>query len=269
MARPSISVIVATYNRPKALTHVLEGLLNQSRSPEQIIVADDGSGEATQSCVRSFQERSTLPIDHIWQPDCGFRLARIRNLAIQASRFEYLVFLDGDCVPDAHFIEDHGRLARRGFFFQGKRLLLDAELSQRSDYRFLQKKIPLFFSKHIGNRHHLLRIPWLPPLSSSGLSGIRGCNMGIFKDDLINVNGFNEEFEGWGREDSELVVRLYKYGLKRLDHPFTALCYHLWHAENSRKELSHNDRLLAEAIASTSYYCTKGIIRDRTSDHTV
>ena len=83
--------------------------------------------------------------------------------------------------------------------------------------------------------------------------------MGIFKSDLIEVNGFNHEFEGWGREDSELVVRLYKYGLKRKENPFQAICYHLWHPENDRTGLKKNNKILRQVIDSHSYKCRSGL----------
>jgi hypothetical protein len=83
--------------------------------------------------------------------------------------------------------------------------------------------------------------------------------MGFFKEDLLAVNGFNESFRGWGREDQEMVVRLYKYGLKRMEHPFRAICYHLWHRENPRTRLDINDQLLKRALASDRYVCKNGL----------
>ncbi len=85
--------------------------------------------------------------------------------------------------------------------------------------------------------------------------------MGFFKEDILSVNGFNQDFVGWGREDSELIVRLYRYGLKRKSHPFMAICYHLWHEENSRNRLSINDELLQRWIESDSYICPNGLSR--------
>jgi len=83
--------------------------------------------------------------------------------------------------------------------------------------------------------------------------------MGFFKEDLVAVNGFNQEFTGWGREDSELAARLYRYGLKRRENPFRAVCYHLWHPENSRTWLARNDELLEKTLQAKEFYCTRGI----------
>ena len=90
--------------------------------------------------------------------------------------------------------------------------------------------------------------------------------MGLFKEDLVAVNGFNEEFIGWGREDSELVVRLFNYGLKRKSHPFMAACYHLWHADNDRNRLPLNDALLNRMMASGDSVCSKGLVHKRNPD---
>jgi predicted glycosyltransferase involved in capsule biosynthesis len=85
--------------------------------------------------------------------------------------------------------------------------------------------------------------------------------MGLFRSDLFAVNGFNEDFEGWGREDSELAARLYNYGLKRNVHPFMAICFHLWHTENSREQLADNDEMLRKAQLSNDYYALQGLVK--------
>ncbi len=257
-----IAVIVSTYNRPDALEKVLNGLLAQTRLPDEIIVADDGSGAPTRKMLGPYLALPCVVVRHVWQEDDGFRAARIRNLAIKASTSEYLILLDGDCIPEAHFVDDHLALAAPGFFFQGKRVIVSQKASQSFDVKDTRS----FFSrvKHVltgavSNAHHLFRIPFFPAYTTQKHSGVRSCNMGFFRSDLVAVNGFNQDFSGWGREDSELVVRLYKYGIKRKEHPFRAICYHLWHLENDRNTIDRNDRLLAEAMASDQYCCRSGI----------
>jgi glycosyltransferase involved in cell wall biosynthesis len=257
-----ISVVVTTYNRPDALLRVLRGLVHQARLPDEIIVADDGSGESTRACVTAFEERCPVSLRHVWQADQGFQAARIRNMGIRESRGDYLIFLDGDCIPDHHFVLDHARLARPNHFMQGKRVLVEKALADRFDHQSANSdRLRWLLCRHISNRHHLLRLPWLPAVSSRRLTGIRSCNMGIYRTDLLAVNGFNEVFSGWGREDSELAVRLYRYGLKRLDHGFAAICFHLWHKGYSREEITHNDQLLADTIRSKRYDCIHGIVK--------
>ena len=255
-----ISVIVTTYNRPDALARVIGGLYAQRRPADEIIVADDGSTGSTRDLVEKMQKRAGVATTHVWQPDEGFRLAQIRNEALRVCRGDYVIFLDGDCIPDPDFVADHERLSAPGFFVQGKRILVDRALSDHFTHQSVAgHRLRLLFSRHLGNRHHLLRIGWLPPLVNARLSGTRFCNAAIFKKDLYAVNGFNQAFRGWGREDSEMVVRLYKYGLKRKEHPFAAICFHLWHPENDRTQLTANDQLLAAAQAAGTYLCAHGI----------
>ena len=257
-----VSVIVPTYNRPKALKKVLDGLVNQTCLPHEIIIADDGSTRETAMMLAPYLAQSDLCVHHVWQEDRGFRLSRIRNKAILKAQGDYLVMLDGDCIPEKHFIQDHLCLAERGCFFQGKRVIVN----QKSEDQFTCLEMDSFARRlvhavklDISNSHHILRIPFWPAHRTPKLSGIRGCNMGFFKKDLVAVNGYNKAIQGWGREDQEIVVRLYKYGLKRKENPFKAICYHLWHPENSRNNLEKNDMILEEAITSASSFCESGL----------
>lgn len=93
------------------------------------------------------------------------------------------------------------------------------------------------------------------------LRGIRSCNMSFFKEDLVKVNGFEEEIEGWGREDSELAVRLFNIGCKKKKLKFEALTCHLYHKENDRSRLKKNDEYLANAIKSRKTRAKKGLNR--------
>lgn len=257
-----ISVIVTTYNRPDALERVLKGLVNQTRLPEEIMIADDGSDAETREMLSPYLKNTRIRIKHIWQEDKGFRAAMIRNKAIMAASGEYIILLDGDCIPAGHFVADHETLAQKGRFFQGKRVLVNeniAEIFTEKEAASFFNLLWLAFKKDLSNRHHIFRIPYLPAVSVSKLSGVRSCNMGIFRSDIMAVNGFNHAFTGWGREDTEFVVRLMKYGLKRKEHPFMAICFHLWHREASRDCLGRNDDELARTMASDAWQCREGI----------
>ena len=258
------SVIVTTYNRPDVLSKVLEGLSYQTRPADEIIVADDGSGDETKKIIHRHMKSNRYPLYHVWQEDRGFRAARIRNKAIKKSNGQYIILLDGDCIPGKHFIKDHLFLARKGCFFQGKRILIHRRLSKTFTYinaNSFREMVQYIFSRKVSNGHHVIRWPWFPAYSSTRLRGIRSCNMGFFREDIFAVNGFNQNFIGWGREDSELAVRLYKYGIKKREHPFMAICYHLWHKEHGRKRLAMNDLLLRKAIESNEYFCANGLVQ--------
>lgn len=124
-----ISVIISTYNRPEALVAVLNGMIRQSDRNFEIVIADDGSDETTGDAVHAFITELRVPIQRIWQPHRGFRLAAVRNRAIAKSSGEYFVFLDGDCVPRPDFIARHRQLAERGHFVFGQRILLSSEFT--------------------------------------------------------------------------------------------------------------------------------------------
>ncbi len=259
-----ISLVVSTYNTPEYLKKVLEGIKLQTERPYEALIADDGSGPETAETVERCRRALPFPVVHLWQEDRGFRAAKIRNEAIKKSSGDYIIALDGDCVPERHFISDHAALARKGFFFQGKRMLLGRRASASFEPALAQETgflLKLFLSGGLKNAHHLLRLPFMPGFSFGGrsLRGTRSCNMGFFREDLMAVNGFNEDFVGWGREDSELAARLYKYGLGRKSHPFRALCFHLWHEENDRSGLEKNEELLADVLARPEYRCKNGI----------
>ena len=258
------SLIITTYNRPEALAKILEALENQTRLPEELIIADDGSGPETSEKIALFSSDPPYKMIHVWQEDCGFRAARIRNEAIRKATGEYIILLDGDCVPHRSFVEDHLSLAEDGFFIQGKRILVSKRLSSSFSYKDTRSMSKLFrfvLSGDISHMHHLLRIPAFPAFSSKKLSGIKSCNMGFFKKDIVAVNGFNQDFEGWGREDSELAVRLYHYGLKRKEHLFLAICFHLWHEEHDRTQLISNDQILNKTIQSKEFFCSNGLVQ--------
>ena len=153
------------------------------------------------------------------------------------------------------------RHAEHGFFVQGKRMLVGERLSAEFVWNGVADAALYALRGELSGAHRLLRIPGLVSRNTR-TKGVRSCNLGVFRDDLVAVNGYNEEFVGWGREDSELVVRLYRYGLKRKDPLFSAMVFHLWHSLQPRDSLSRNDELLRESESSGSYRCANGITKD-------
>ncbi|GHS95703.1 glycosyl transferase family 2 [Planctomycetales bacterium] len=237
----------------------------QTVLPAEVIVADDGSTAATRELIEKFQPSFPAPISHCWQEDAGFRLATIRNKAVARATADYLVMIDGDMWLHRHFIRDHCRARRAGQFVQGRRVLLTAEKSREiiatPDARRLH-----WLSSGIKNRLNALCLPALSPLTSKILSrqthrGTRGCNLGFWRRDVVAVNGFNEAFVGWGREDSEFVARLLHRGVRRLDLRLGGVAYHLFHHENDRAALPANDQILAATVAQKATFCPAGIDR--------
>lgn len=256
----TVAVIVSTYNAHEYLAKVLKGYLAQSRPPDELLVADDGSDSRTAVVVSAFASKAEFPVRHVWQEDRGFRAAKIRNKAVKATSAEYIIFTDGDCVPHRCFVEDHTRVMQPGCFVQGKRMLVSKQASASFGYPWLGKLVKMCLKGEISGCHHLLRIPGFT-VRRKRLAGIKGSNFALYREDFLAVNGLNEDFVGWGREDSELAVRLLKYGLNRKDVPFSAIVFHLWHEENVNESMQRNEMILAEAIKSSSFYCRNGICK--------
>lgn len=257
-----VSLIISTYNRPDALEIVLKSALRQTVFPCEIIVADDGSKQETRQLIENYISMSPIPIVHCWHEDEGFRLAHIRNKAIAMANGNYIVSIDGDVVMHKHFVQDHIDHARHGFFVQGSRVLL---LQSKTDEFIRKGRLDLYlYSSGISNRKNTVRNTILARLfssiSKSNARGTRGCNMSFWKSDLLAVNGFNEEFVGWGREDSDIVVRLYNAGVNRLKLKFSGLVFHLFHPENKNTEqLNHNDIVLQQTIDNHISWCDNGV----------
>src|SRR5580700_5527186 len=125
MPAPKISLIISTYESPAALEKVLEGLVPQSLGPHEILISDDGSGAATRTLIENWRAR--LGLRHVWHEDSGFRKTIILNKAVAAATGDYVVLLDGDCVPHKDFIRDHAALAEKNFWVQGRRCFVKEE----------------------------------------------------------------------------------------------------------------------------------------------
>ena len=255
------SLVITTYNWPKALEACLNSALDQTVTPKEIIIADDGSKQETIDLVKRFQQSYPQSnIIHSWQEDKGFRAGMSRNRAISKATGNYIIIIDGDLILNKHFVEDHIKNMQKGCFIQGSRVITSPIAAKEI---MEGKKINLF-TKGLKNNINMVRSKLLSKIFTKvdrNLRGVRSCNMSFFKDDLIRVNGFEEEIEGWGREDSELAVRLFNIGCKKKKLKFEALTCHLYHNENDRSRLKKNDEYLANAIENKKTKAKKGLDR--------
>lgn len=263
----NVSLIITTYNQKERLRVVLDSALNQKLKPQEILIADDGSAKDTQELIQEYQKQHNQEkeyIKHIWHEDCGFRLAEIRNKAIMAASGEYLIIIDGDMILQEDFIFDHLKFAREGVFLQGGRVLLNLEETQdllaKKAYQLAYDKSSL---KAIRNAF-LAWVCYQKTFSKDSLRvnvflPVRGCNMSFYKKDVEKINGFNEDFIGWGREDSEFVARfLFANGvMKRLK--FSGIAYHLYHPENTRAMLEENHKIYLNTLENKLTECKNGL----------
>ncbi|MBS0530240.1 MAG: glycosyltransferase family 2 protein [Proteobacteria bacterium] len=262
------SVIVTTYDRPDALVVVLDALARQTDQDFEVIVADDGSGEATRTAIGSCQMAFVGRLRHVWRAHQDFRAGEIRNRGVLASSGSYCIFLDGDCIPRRDFIAQHRRLAAPNCFVTGNRTLLSADLTHqvlRDGQRAGEWPLPTLL-RHLSRNNinriaPMLRLPLGPlrRLRAGQWRGARSCNLAIWRNDLDLVDGFDTEFVGWGREDSDLVVRLTHAGVKRRDGAFATGVLHLWHPPAEQSHVPLNDDMLASVIAAKAVAARRGL----------
>lgn len=247
-------MVVLTYNRADALLAVLRSLAGQCGPQHEVWIADDGSRPEAVAQMKAGLPPFACPVHHVWHPDAGFTAARARNLAAARTAADYLVFLDGDCVPNQGFLAQHARLASSSSYINGSRVLLGERLSQavaagQADPvhapwgQWLRWRMA-------GDCNKLLHaaLTWKLPRRANPRfvwKGIRSCNLGLWAADFRAVNGFDESFSGWGHEDADLVLRLHHHGCRRINGFLATEVFHLWHPEQKREqEASNRDRVL-------------------------
>jgi GT2 family glycosyltransferase len=258
-----IAFVVLTYNRSDALLAVLRALARQCGPQHEVVIADDGSREEHVLALRAGLPAFNCPVRHVWIPDVGFTAARSRNLGAAHSRADYLVFLDGDCVPALRFVQMHLRLAQANHFVNGSRVLLSQRLTERVVSRQVELAdigpagwLRLRARGDVNKLTHLFPWPGAPGRVEERFrwKGIRSCNFAVWRRDFEAVDGFDQSFSGWGHEDADLVLRLHHQGLRRKNGFLATEVFHLWHRENARDQESPN-RVRVQARAGS------GIIR--------
>lgn len=264
-ASAGLTVVVTTFEWPDALDIMLRSLSQQSDSRFDVVVADDGSGPETTAVVERWGEKFAARLSHVWQPDEGHRLALARNRGTLAARGEYMVFLDGDCVPRRHFVRALRAHSASGWFVAGRRL----ELSESLTRRVLDGEAEInhwsFARWLVEARREVTGIRALTPRDRRRAGRTRlpdfepenrayGFLLGIHRSDFERVNGYDMRYVGWGEEDVDLALRLRRLGLRCGHAGPSATVLHLWHPTPTLRdhpnhplldETKRNDRIEA------------------------
>lgn len=262
--KPRVSLLVTTYNSPRYLELSIRSIFNQRRLPDEILVADDGSGEETRLLVEELAAESFVPLRHIWHPDKGFRAGAIRNKAIEAANGDYIIQIDGDIILHPSFVGDHMRMAKRGRFVCGSRVIIDEQLTGeilRTGRIELKPGEPGLKSSLNGRRLPFLT-PFFKRYKASDGTYVRSCNMACWREDLLKVNGYNEDITGWVREDSELSWRLINAGVKKRFLKFGGIEYHLHHNENAKDRDTRNIELMEHTRTARLTWAKNGIFKE-------
>lgn len=264
MSLPRISLCISTYNWPGALHLTLQSVLQQTVLPFEVLIADDGSKDETRMLIERFTATSPIPVQHIWQPDDGFRLAQIRNRAFAAAKGDYIVQVDGDLLLHPQFIADHLRMAVRGTFVCGSRALLD-QTHSRSLIDSGTLRYPSLFNSALSKKHNAIHSPLLCRFNYLMQRGfdqykyVLGCNMAFWRDELLKVNGYNEDFVGWGKEDNDLTVRMMNAGVQLRFIKFGGIVYHLWHGYGALNSVPINQEIFRKTLTNKLTYIEHGM----------
>jgi len=258
------SVIMTTYNNPRALALTFEGYLHQSDNNFELVVADDGSGEETTRLVAEFAKRAPFPVIHAWHEHNGFRRAGVLNLGIRHSTTGYCIFTDGDCVPAADFIALHRAHRAEGCFLLGGYTRLTPEYSETltaekvraQDFR---GQMTDKWRRELRWRHYTSYFYNLAGIKDR--PRIAGASFSAWRSDLDRVNGYNEDFVGWGREDSDIRTRFRRGGLRGRSLWNRCLVYHIWHPlDHTKANVQRNIEAYRESCRRVR--CPNGLVKD-------
>ncbi|AHM60438.1 glycosyltransferase [Flammeovirgaceae bacterium 311] len=251
MKQPLASIIIAIYNKFEFLERVLAGLETQTIKDFEVILADDGSSQDTIAAIEKYRQGSTLTIKHLWHEDVGFRKTIMLNRAVLAAESNYLIFVDGDCVPHPHYIEAHLRHRQAGVVLSGRRVNLSEQLTGwltaeriRAGAIGAAFTLRTFMDSITGKTRDAEKGIYLSNKAFEALfpqkfKGLLGCNFSLYKEDLLDINGFDERYlaPAVGEDtDPELRLRWAGKGFRSVKN--YAIQYHLYHRKLQRPSVN-------------------------------
>lgn len=260
------SVIISYYKNIANLEILLTALdLQSSKGTFEVIISEDDDAIEVKNFISEKKSLLTFPLIHLSQPDVGFRKCKALNSAIAKASADFILFLDGDCIPHRNFIEAYLSVKKPGRVFYGRRVMLS---EKKTKDLFLNKGIDSFnfidlLLTGCKRVEEGLYLPFIPQVLKRKKNGrLLGCNMGIFKKDLLAINGFDEDYVfAGGGEDSDIEWRL--EALKKLSFysmKFCAIVFHLYHPERFTQEMEINNNLvLSRKIEANHFVCINGI----------
>ena len=273
-----ITIIVPTYNRPQALMLCLRSLAMQSLLPDEIMIADDGSGQETRDTIRRLTEelKGSFPIRHIWQEDIGFRKPKILNEAVRQSTGDYLIFIDGDCMAHRQFVLSHVKFSAPYSILSGKRVDIGRDLTEKllkRGHAIVSLRPVLVWDALFGRAIRSRKVEEAIRIENGMLrralhrdritdDGVWGCNFSLYKELFYAINGCDEEFLDGSIEDNDLGIRVLNQGKKIRSVRNYANIFHLWHKSSwsfENEKYQHNLAIMRRRIENREKQCRNGI----------
>jgi Glycosyltransferases, probably involved in cell wall biogenesis len=267
------SLIISFYNNVEYLKFIAAGLERQSFRDFEIIIADDGSSKESIEQVEKLSLKLPFPLKHVWQEDKRFRKNKILNKAVQTSSSDYLIFIDGDCVPHSLFIKEHHENKKEGTCFTGRRVNLSPKITSLLTETNIKngwlenRNLSLVMDGLFGKSYDVEKGFYTSSrivrnLLNRKKRGILGCNFSLFKSDLLKINGFDERYEGPSvGEDSDIQYRLELIGITINSLKYMAVQYHLYHERQHHPQ--ENLDLFAKVKLSATPFTPYGIIKEK------
>lgn len=207
---PTVSVVMATYNRAELVGETIESILNQTFSDLELIVVSDGSTDDTENVVLSFDDQR---IRFYKQPNSGCPAAP-RNTGIKVARGKYIAFCDDDdlWLPE--------KLERQLDCFDEGISAVATDCTSFGEVAYLGKSLRFATGERWHDFDYREILMQLNPVVSSSVVARR--------DQLLELGGFDESADLRFIEDWELWLRLSRKGAIRiLNQPL--LSYRMCH----------------------------------------
>ncbi|MFD2725595.1 glycosyltransferase family 2 protein [Hyunsoonleella rubra] len=257
---PKVALLISTYNWPQALDLVLQSVLKQSVMPDEVIIADDGSKDDTRALINTYKTKFRMPLIHVWHEDKGFTKTIILNKAIAKIKSEYIIQIDGDIILHKHFVKNHREISKKGSFLFGTRVTITKEKSEK----ILSKGASNlnWLSSGLKKRMRALYLPFVyknRKPDTSVTTKLRGANMSYWKDDAIAINGYNEDYLGWGFEDYDFGMRLTFLGIKPKRLKFSGICFHIYHKPSALENPETGNEIQERTISEKIKRCKNGV----------
>ncbi len=269
------TLIISVYKKIKELGLILSSLEKQSyRNKYEILIADDGSGEEMHKFIMQTGKKLALDLKLVTHEDIGFRKNKILNECIKNAKSDYLIFIDGDCLPHYHFVRAHIKYQKPKTVLCGRRVILGKKISEGILKSYVKhKSFEITFSKllldSVRSKNasvHVEEAIYIENEQARNFinakrTNLLGCNFSIPKSLIEKVNGFDEDYTGPGiGEDTDLEYRLRLISANFESLRNLAIVYHLYHPKTI-EERKNYDYFHSYVKNSGIYFCKNGLLK--------